>query len=124
MKKKFKNGSTIEDLKNKGTNRGILSNFMTMPCLDLETGETEIVCLDMREQFERYVPMFIVDKINEEREEMMVFSSNQKYNKNVLNFKCVRTHPHPIQLLEKNYKIKFKWYQKLQIYVTIWRLNR
>ena len=67
MKRKFKNGSQINDLKSGGTNRGNRSNIMTTLCLDLETGETVFKDIDMREPLERYIPMYIVDQIMEER---------------------------------------------------------
>jgi len=56
----FKNGSKISSIPAKNV-RGVRSNFISMPCLDIETGEMVFKTLDMREPIDRYIPEYILE---------------------------------------------------------------
>ncbi len=61
MEIKFKNGSTIKtiDTDSGSITRGVRSNYITCPCYDLDNPDSEpiMVCIDIREPMNRFVPV-------------------------------------------------------------------
>lgn len=60
MKIEFENGSEINTIRTNSNIRGVRSNFITLPCLDIETLDVVVTTIDLRDENQRYLPYYLL----------------------------------------------------------------